>query len=174
MLRPVIGGLIVLRGVRFTSASTAVRGRPTMADLTVLLGNRLRSCRVRGASRFFGAVLGIRGFFHGRRGHPGRRRCHRGWGCGLIHSLGCGVALWCGSGVVRRGMLLGLRRARTNSGAAGNAEAALEAVHTGRDAACGVVRGGQEDARAQQLQVELRRGGPGHLVECGVGDVSGA
>ena len=82
--------------------------------------------------------------------------------------------LWRGGGVVGGDVLIGLRGALANTGAARNAQAALEAVHAGCDAARGVVRGGQENARTQQLEVKLRRSSPGHLVERGVSDVRGA
>ena len=67
-----------------------------------------------------------------------------------------------------------LLAALPDPGAPRDAETPLQAVHAGGDAAGGVVRGGQQDAGAQQLQVQLRGGGPRHLVERLVGDVRGA
>ena len=174
MFRPVIDRTIVVSRVRFPLAGPTVRGRGAVGPLTFGLRNRASGSRVRRSFRFFGAVLRIRGFLHGGGVHPRRRRSRRRCGFRLGHALRRAGTLWCGSGVVASGKLVGLGGALADSGTPGDAEAALETVHAGRDAARGVVGGGQEDACAQQFEVKLRGGGPGHLVERGVRDVRGA
>ena len=99
---------------------------------------------------------------------PARRR-----GCGgHVRCSDCGAAA-----------CAGVQAKRQRCGGAGEGgsdvvpgviQTPLDAVDPGGNAALGLLGAGQQDAGAQQFQVQARRGGPGHLGERGIGDVSGA